>query len=611
MRIIVTGGAGFIGSHIVDGYLAAGHEVAVVDNFWSHGGGRRENVDSRVRLVEADIRDASLEKLFADFKPEIVSHHAAQHSVAISSRDPQFDAQINVLGLLNVLEQSVKSGVKKVLFASSGATFGEPERLPITEATPQRPESPYAITKMVSEHYLRFYRSEHGLDFTALRYGNVYGPRQDPNGEAGVISIFIGRFLARQGPKSVLGRRTDARLHLTSATWSRRTLRALERGSGMCYVIGTGKKTSVNEIYRALVEVTGFEAPIEYLPRRPGDVRDAQFDSSLAKRELEWTAAMPLLGGMRATYELFQRETTRINEFNYVESVRDSASRITSTHGSRAKPDRILMPANFIDLTGRVSVVTGGSRGIGAAAGLELARAGSAVALFDLDGDEASHTAAGIERETGCKARGYTVDVRKPEVLKQMCDAVAQDFGSLDHLINNAGVQYIAPLSEFPDDKWDLRHEHQPRRRLLCNEGRLAAHGRARDAVVSSTMASVQGLIASLVQVRLRGRKARRRRTNESDRARRYVAFGITVNAICPGAVMTDLVRNQAAGLVVQYGGGMSEEEALSRAFLEQMPSKRFIDPQEVGQLATYLCSDAARSITGAPILIDGGWAAH
>ena len=305
MRIIVTGGAGFIGSHIVDGYLAAGHEVAVVDNFWSHGGGRRENVDARVRLFEADIRDESLERLFREFKPDIVSHHAAQHSVAISSRDPQFDAQINVLGLLNVLQLSVKYGVTKVLFASSGATFGEPEQLPITEATPQHPESPYAITKMVSEHYLRFYRSEHGLDFTALRYGNVYGPRQDPNGEAGVISIFIGRFLAHQGLKIFSdGEQTRDYIYVGDVVAA--NLRALERGSGMCYVIGTGKKTSVNEIYRALVQVTGFEAPVEYLPRRPGDVRDAQFDSSLAKRELDWSAAMPLVEGMHATYDYFR-----------------------------------------------------------------------------------------------------------------------------------------------------------------------------------------------------------------------------------------------------------------------------------------------------------------
>jgi UDP-glucose 4-epimerase len=201
MRIIITGGAGFIGSHIADAYLAAGHEVVVVDSLWAHGGGRRDNLPEKASFIHLDIRDPGIERVFRDFAPDVVSHHAAQHSVAISSRDPQLDAQINVLGLINVLDNCVKAKVKKVLFASSGATFGEPDKLPANEATPQRPESPYAITKMVAEHYLRFYKAQHGLDFTALRYGNVYGPRQDPNGEAGVISIFIGKFLAHQGIK--------------------------------------------------------------------------------------------------------------------------------------------------------------------------------------------------------------------------------------------------------------------------------------------------------------------------------------------------------------------------------------------------------------------------
>ena len=305
MRILITGGAGFIGSHIADAYLAAGHDVCVVDSLWAHGGGRRDNIPARASVLHLDIRDASLERVFRDFNPDIVSHHAAQHSVAISSRDPQLDAQVNVMGLINVLDNSVKAGVKKVVFASSGATFGEPERLPIDESTPQRPESPYAITKMVAEHYLRFYRAQHGLDFTALRYGNVYGPRQDPNGEAGVISIFIGRFLARQGIKIYWdGEQTRDYIYVGDVAAA--NIRALTRGSEMCYCIGTGKKTSVNEIYRALVEVTGFEAPVERLERRPGDVRDAQFDSSLAQRELDWTVETSLVDGMRKTVEYFR-----------------------------------------------------------------------------------------------------------------------------------------------------------------------------------------------------------------------------------------------------------------------------------------------------------------
>lgn len=304
MRIAITGGAGFIGSHIADAYLALGHDVLIIDSLWAHGGGRRENVPDRSSLIHMDVRDEGIERVFRDFQPDIVSHHAAQHSVAISSRDPIYDAQINVIGLLNVLENAVKAKVKKVIFASSGATFGEPTRLPIDERTPQLPESPYAITKMVSEHYLRFYKAQHGLDFTALRYGNVYGPRQDPNGEAGVVSIFIGRFLAHQGIKIYWdGEQTRDYIYVGDVAAA--NVAALERGGGTCYCIGTGVKTSVNAIYRALVEVTGFEAPVERLPQRAGDVRDAQFDSTLAKRELDWDVKVGLVEGMRKTYAYF------------------------------------------------------------------------------------------------------------------------------------------------------------------------------------------------------------------------------------------------------------------------------------------------------------------
>ncbi|MGC8486488.1 MAG: NAD-dependent epimerase/dehydratase family protein, partial [Candidatus Baltobacteraceae bacterium] len=193
MRVLITGGAGFIGSHIADAYIAAGHEVLALDSLWEHGGGRRANLPAKAEFVQMDIRDENVARIFAEFKPEVVSHHAAQHSVAISAREPRYDADVNVMGMLNVLDAAVAVGVKKVIFASSAATYGNPERVPVVESSPQRPVSPYGITKMVTEHYLRFYRAEKGLDFTALRYGNVYGPRQDPNGEAGVIAIFIGR----------------------------------------------------------------------------------------------------------------------------------------------------------------------------------------------------------------------------------------------------------------------------------------------------------------------------------------------------------------------------------------------------------------------------------
>ncbi len=310
MRIVVTGGAGFIGSHIVDAYLAAGHDLLVIDSLWEHGGGRRANVPEGVSLVHMDIRDEAIGRVFADFTPEIVSHHAAQHSVALSARDPIYDAQINAIGLLNVLEHAQKSGARKVIFASSGATFGTPDSLPITDATPQRPSSPYGITKMVAEHYLRFYKSSRGLDFTALRYGNVYGPRQDPNGEAGVISIFIGKFLA-QVPVRIDWDGEQTRDYVFVQDAARANLAALDRGSGECYVIGTGERTSVNEIYRQLVEITGLEPPVERAPQRAGDARDAQFDASRARLELGWEPMTDLSAGIRATYEYFERLSNR------------------------------------------------------------------------------------------------------------------------------------------------------------------------------------------------------------------------------------------------------------------------------------------------------------
>jgi UDP-glucose 4-epimerase len=306
VRIIVTGGAGFIGSHVVDAYMAAGHDVLVLDSLWEQGGGRRANVPERANFVHMDVRDENVSRIFSEFKPDVVNHQAAQHSVAISTRDPIYDAQVNVIGLLNILENSVKAGVRKVVFASSGATFGNPDRFPITDDTPQRPTSPYGISKMVAEHYLRFYRNEKGLDFTALRYGNVYGPRQDPNGEAGVIAIFIGAFLRGDGVR-IDSDGEQTRDYVYAADVARANLSALERGSGNCYVIGTGVKTSVNSIYRTLADISGFEAPITHAPRRPGDPRDAQFDAVRAREDLEWSPSAPLIDGMRATYDYFKK----------------------------------------------------------------------------------------------------------------------------------------------------------------------------------------------------------------------------------------------------------------------------------------------------------------
>jgi 3-hydroxybutyrate dehydrogenase len=264
--------------------------------------------------------------------------------------------------------------------------------------------------------------------------------------------------------------------------------------------------------------------------------------------------------------------------------------------------------AGFIDLKGRVSVITGGSRGIGAACALELAKAGSDVALLDLEGDLAGTTAGQIARETGVKARGYTADVRKSEVLRQLFDGIAKDFGAIDHLVNNAGVQFVHPLPDYPDEKWELVRGIDLDGVFYATKAvwpHLVARKRGR--IVN--IASVQGLIASLYKPAYVAAKHGVVGLTKAT-ALEGALIGITANAICPGAVITDLVRKQAPQLAESYGG-VSEEEALERAFLAVMPTRRFIEPEEVAQLCVYLCSDAARSITGAPISIDGGWAAH
>jgi UDP-glucose 4-epimerase len=306
MRILVTGGAGFIGSHIVDQCIAAGHEVAIVDNLWEEGGGKLTNLNPQARFYQADITDeAMLNRIFDEVEPELVSHQAAQHSVAVSARDPKLDARVNILGLLNVLTNCTRVGVRKIVFASSGATYGTPARLPVDEEVVQRPESPYGITKMVAEHYLRYWQEAHGLTYTALRYGNVYGPRQDPNGEAGVISIFAKRFLAHDKVRIDWdGEQRKDYVYVQDV--ARANLLAFERGDNEIFCIGTGRAVSVNEIYEALATLTNYRPEIVRAPKRPGDIYLSYFNPAKAERILTWQPAMDFENGVKATVEYFR-----------------------------------------------------------------------------------------------------------------------------------------------------------------------------------------------------------------------------------------------------------------------------------------------------------------
>lgn len=301
MRILVTGGAGFIGSNVADRFVALGHEVAVFDNLSS---GFREFVPPRAKLYLGDLADAAaVEAAVADFRPDVVDHHAAQIDVRKSVTDPVFDARVNILGTIGLLQACVAHGVKKLVYASTGgALYGEGRQLPAPEDHPVNPEAPYGASKHTVEHYLYIWKLLHGLDYMVLRYPNVYGPRQNPHGEAGVNAIFIGLMLAGQSPK-IFGDGTAVRDYLYVDDVVEANALALERGSGEMVNIGTGVGTSVNDIVRELKAIIGFAGDAIHLPARPGEVQRIYLDATRAKSVLGWTPQVSFRDGLARTVE--------------------------------------------------------------------------------------------------------------------------------------------------------------------------------------------------------------------------------------------------------------------------------------------------------------------
>ena len=299
MKILVSGGAGFIGSHVVDAYVAAGHQVAVVDNLTT---GRRDHVNPAARIYPLDIRSPQLREVFERERPEVVSHHAAQASVVASVADPRADADVNIMGTLHLLTLCAQFGVHRLVFASTGgAIYGNPQRLPAGEDHLANPLSPYGISKLSGETYVRYFGTT-GLWWAILRYANVYGPRQDPRGEAGVVSIFTQALLDGRAP-TVFGDGAQTRDFVYVEDVARANLLATDAAASDLANIGTGVETSVNDIARHLAALTGFRGDPLHAAPRPGEVRRIVLDASKARRWLGWSPQTPLEEGLRRTVE--------------------------------------------------------------------------------------------------------------------------------------------------------------------------------------------------------------------------------------------------------------------------------------------------------------------
>jgi UDP-glucose 4-epimerase len=304
MRVLVTGGAGFIGSHLAEHLLARGCEVAIVDDLST---GKCENLPDGAVLYEADIRSGrGLASIFREFEPEALAHQAAQMDVRRSVREPDFDADVNIVGTVRLLQNCVTHGVRRVVFASTGgAIYGEQQMFPVPEDHTQRPISPYGVSKFAGERYLHYYSVQYGISAVALRYSNVYGPRQDPHGEAGVVAIFCAN-LAADRISMINGSGEQTRDCVYVGDVARANVLALEKEvPSEAYNIGTGVETSVNRLYELLQEISGKVLPPEHGPAKPGEQLRSSVDSSRAGRVLGWRPEVDLHAGLNDTLRFF------------------------------------------------------------------------------------------------------------------------------------------------------------------------------------------------------------------------------------------------------------------------------------------------------------------
>jgi UDP-glucose 4-epimerase len=305
MRILMTGGAGFIGSHTLDALVAANsHDLAVLDDLSS---GKRERLHPSVRFHHADLRNADEVRLIMDReRPEVLIHLAAQMDVRKSVAEPTFDAEVNIGGVLNLMEAGREKGLKQVILASTGgAIYGEQENFPCDEQHRCRPLSPYGVSKLATEAYLYFYKVQYGIDFAALRYSNVYGPRQDPHGEAGVVAIFCGNIFSGR-PCKIYGDGEQTRDYVYVGDVARANLAALNRPVSGAFNIGTGLETSVNQLYRSLATIAGTNEQPTFAAMRPGEQRRSVISAARAAAELGWRPEVSLEEGLSRTFESFK-----------------------------------------------------------------------------------------------------------------------------------------------------------------------------------------------------------------------------------------------------------------------------------------------------------------